>query len=226
MSTFPSILTAGSTGFVSGLLLSIPIGPINLTIINEGARRGFRWAALIGLGATVMEVIYCFIAFTSFAAFLADGRVKYPMELASFVFMLYLGMKFLLAHSPQPVRVAVAADRIEARLEQRFHPRSAFMTGLVRVMGNLGVLVWWVILAANFMWNGWVARDWPAKCACVAGVGLGTSLWFLCLSWLVSLGRGKFSEKTMLRMEHISGIVLLLLALGYGVMILLELRQS
>ena len=49
-------------------LLSIPVGPINFTIINEGARRGFKWALLIGLGASAMEVVYCTIAFTSFAS--------------------------------------------------------------------------------------------------------------------------------------------------------------
>src|SRR6185436_17375012 len=52
----PFIVSA-LTGFVSGLLLSIPVGPVNLTIINEGARRGLYWALLISLGASVMEVI-------------------------------------------------------------------------------------------------------------------------------------------------------------------------
>ena len=61
------ILIAGLTGFISGLLLSIPVGPVNLTIMNEGARRGFFWALLISAGASVMEVIYCTIAFTGFA---------------------------------------------------------------------------------------------------------------------------------------------------------------
>ena len=46
------ILLAALTGFISGLLLSIPVGPVNLTIMNEGARQGFFWALLIGLGAT------------------------------------------------------------------------------------------------------------------------------------------------------------------------------
>jgi hypothetical protein len=41
---------------------------VNITIVNEGARRGFKWAALIGSGATAMEVLYCAIAFTGFAA--------------------------------------------------------------------------------------------------------------------------------------------------------------
>ena len=33
------ILLAALTGFISGLLISIPVGPVNLTIIHEGARR-------------------------------------------------------------------------------------------------------------------------------------------------------------------------------------------
>src|SRR5690349_11531451 len=144
MDNLPPILAAGLTGFLSGLLLSIPVGPINLTILNEGARRGFKWAVLIGLGATAMEVIYCFIAFTGFASFFTRGYVKAAMELFSFVFMLFLGVKFLLAKS------IPAATQIETRIEESLHPHSAFMTGFVRVMGNPGVFAFWNVLAANF----------------------------------------------------------------------------
>src|SRR5213594_2057117 len=205
---WPIVLSA-LTGFVSGFLLSVPIGPINLTILNEGARRGFKWALLIGLGAVVMEMIYCAIAFTAFASFFAHGYVKASMELFSFVFMLFLGVKFLLARS-------IPVSRIELQIEEKLHPHSAFMTGFVRVMGNPGVLVFWIILATNFISREWVAPDWPGKLACVTGVALGTGLWFVGLSWAVSLGHGKFSEKTLLRMEHFSGVGLLVLALIHG----------
>ena len=217
MDSIPPIVLAGLTGFISGLLLSIPVGPINLTILNEGARRGFRWAALIGLGATVMEVIYCFIAFTGFASFFSRGYVKAAMELFSFVFLLFLGIKFLTARSVQaPVHMGAAADRLELRLGEKLHPHSAFLTGLVRVMGNVGVLVFWIILAANFISREWVTPDWPGKLACVGGVALGTGLWFLSLSWLVSLGHSKFSEKKLLKIERGSGVGLLVLALIHG----------
>jgi threonine/homoserine/homoserine lactone efflux protein len=218
MPELPPILLAGLTGLISGLLLSIPVGPINLTILNEGARRGFKWAALIGLGATTMEVIYCFIAFTGFASFFTRGYVKAAMELFSFVFMLFIGIKFLISKSVQvpPLRLGAAADKIEVQLEERLHPHSGFMTGLVRVMGNVGVLVFWIILAANFISREWVTPDWPGKFACVAGVAVGTGGWFTGLSWVVSLGHGKWSEKTLLRMEHFSGACLLALALIHG----------
>jgi threonine/homoserine/homoserine lactone efflux protein len=227
MPELPPILVAGITGLISGVLLSIPVGPINLTILNEGARRGFKWAALIGLGATVMEVIYCFIAFTSFASLFTEGYVKPAMQLFGFVFMLFIGMKFLLAKSVEarPVRFGAAADRIEARIEERLHPRSAFMTGLVRVMGNLGVLVFWVFLALFFGSHDLVTPDWPGKLACVAGVAVGTGGWFLVLSWVVSLGHGKWSEKSMLRVEHYSGAFLLILSLVQGGIIIWQLHK-
>ena len=221
-----TILLAGLTGFISGLLLSVPVGPVNLTIMNEGARRGFYWAMMIGLGATTMEVIYCFIAFTGFASFFSKGLIKAAMELFSFVFMLFLGTKFLLAKSvTHPVHLGATADRLEVQIEEKLHPHSAFMTGFVRVMGNLGVLVFWIILAANFTSREWVAPDWPGKLACVGGVALGTGGWFVGLSWVVSLGHGKFSEKTLLRMEHLSGIGLLALALVHGGIIISQMAR-
>jgi threonine/homoserine/homoserine lactone efflux protein len=224
MDNWHPILVAGATGFLSSLLLSIPVGPVNLTILNEGARRGFYWAVMIGLGATVMEVIYCFIAFTGFASFFTRGYVKAAMELFSFVFMLFLGVKFIMTRSVRtaPVQLGAAAHRIEERIGERLHPHSAFMVGMVCVMGNLGVLVFWIILAANFISREWVPADWPGKLACVAGVALGTASWFVGLSWVVSLGRGKFSEKTLLRMEHFSGVGLLVLALIHGAVIMRE----
>jgi len=211
------ILIAASTGFVTGLVSAIPVGPVNLTIMNEGARRGFGWALLIGMGATLMEVIYCFIAFTGLSSFFSRGYVEYAMELFSFVFMLFLGVKFLLAKSVQaPIHLGAAADRIELRLQERLHPHSAFMTGFVRVMGNLGVLGFWVVFSASFISHGFVTPDWPGKLSCVGGVALGIGVWFVVLSRLSSLGHGKLSEKTLLRMEHLSGVGLLVLASFYG----------
>jgi threonine/homoserine/homoserine lactone efflux protein len=218
MDDFHDLFIAGLTGFLSGLILSIPVGPVNLTIINEGARRGFFWAFLIGLGATAGEVFYCFIAFTSLASFFQKGYIKAAMELFSFVFMLFLGIKFLMVKSVEsaPVDFGARAHQFEEKFGQRFNPSSAFMTGLVRVLGNLGVLVFWVIVGAQFISREWVPSDWPGKLTCVGGVALGVGAWFAGLSWAISLGHGKFSAKTLLRMEHLSGVGLLVLAFIHG----------
>ncbi len=179
-----SILLAGLAGFFCALVFSsVPVGPINLTILNEGARRGFAWALLIGLGAAVMEVIYCSIAFTGFSSFLDHAAVRATLQVGSFVFLLFLGSKFMLAQSVNvPTSLDQASARLEARLDKKLHPHSAFMTGFVRVMGNLGVLLTWVVMAAYLMSHetslaslNWVADRLAAKIACVTGVALGTS---------------------------------------------------
>src|SRR5258708_19686890 len=194
----PPLASAGLTGFLSGLLLSIGVGPVNLTIMNEGARRGFRWAALIGLGATAMEVLYCAVAFTGFASFFSRGYIKAAMELFSFVFMLYLAVKFLSAKSvTATTKISAVTSRIEARLEERLHQHSAFMTGFVRVMGNPGVLLFWIILAANFISPEWVEPNCPGQTPCIAGVAAALGLWFIGLSWAVSFRLRTLGEATL-----------------------------
>jgi len=225
------IVLASLTGLISGLLLAIPVGPINLTIINEGARRGFAWALMIGLGSVAMEVVYCTVAFTGFASFFSHGYVKAAMELFSFVFMLYLGIKFLVAKSvTAPTHLMPAESRLEERIEERIekklHPHSAFMTGFVRVMANPGVLVFWIVLAANFISREWVnVSHRGTKLACILGVAVGASLWFLGLSWAVSLGHRKLSEQSLLKMERASGVGLLVLAVGHGVSIVWQMAR-
>ena len=134
MPDLPPILIAALTGLFSGFFLSMPVGPVNLTILHEGARRGFRYAFVVGLGACLMELIYCSIAFTGFASFFSHGMVKTGMEVFSFGFMIFLGAKFLMGTSVPP------ADGVKSRLEAKFQPHSAFMTGFVRTLGNPGLL--------------------------------------------------------------------------------------
>ncbi|MGA2029543.1 MAG: LysE family transporter [Verrucomicrobiota bacterium] len=227
MPDLPPIFSAALAGFITALVFSsIPVGPINLTILNEGARRGFLWAMLIGLGASAMETIYCVIAFTGFSSFFDIRVVKASMELFSFVFLLFLGAKFLMAQTVNvPLKLDAASKKIEVRLDEKLHPRSAFATGFVRVMGNLGVLLFWIVLAANFMAHDWVADKISAKAACVGGVALGTNAWFCGLSFGVSRGHGRFSEKTLLRLQHLSGICLIAVGLFDGAHIVWQLAR-
>ncbi|HEY1663918.1 MAG TPA: LysE family transporter [Verrucomicrobiae bacterium] len=219
MANLPNICIAMLAGFFTALLFSsIPVGPINLTIINQGARRGFKWAFLIGFGASVMELIYCSLAFTGWSPFFDSRTVKAAMEVFSFAFLIFLGGKFLYTQSVhRPTPLEKAAKKLEERLDDKLHPHSAFMTGFVRVMGNFGILLTWIGLAAYLMSHAafftsedWVANHLPAKIACITGVWLGTNTWVCILSYTVSRGHGQFSDKTLLRMQHISGFCLLM----------------
>jgi threonine/homoserine/homoserine lactone efflux protein len=211
MADFPSIVMAGLKGLVSGILISIPVGPINITIINEGATRGFRWAVLIGLGASLMDVIYCGIAFAGFSGLFTSHLWRAAIELLSFLAMLYLGAKYL-----RVTELPATTPSVE-RVEHRLHPHTAFMTGFVRVLGNPAVLLFWITLSATFISHEWIDDTRASKVACVAGMSAGALAWFVFLSFVVSLGQGRFSKKTLLRMSHVSGACLLLTAFFIGI---------
>jgi len=227
------ILVAAFAGFACAVFFSCLPGPINLTILNTGAQRGFKWGFFIGLGAATMDVVYCTISFTGMSQIIDHGIAQTMLRVAGFVFLLFLGAKFLSANTiERPTRINIAIEKLEERFEQKVHPHSAFATGFVRVAGNLGVLGAWVALSATLMSTKafasdqeWVRDSIWAKGACVAGVFTGTMLWFSFWSFLVSRGHGKFSAKSLLRLQHGSGVCLIGTAIYEGVRIAWHLAQ-
>jgi len=213
------ILTAGIAGLISGFVVSIPVGPINITIINEGARRGFFWAVMIGFGAMVMDVIYCGIAFAGFSGLFASRFMKATMELLSFVFLIYLGLKYLLTAS-----LPATTPTVEA-VEHKLHPHTAFWIGFVRVLGNPAVLLFWITVSATFISHDWIDGTFASKAVCVTGTFVGGFMWFILLSYLVAKGHGKFSTKALVRMAHISGAILLIAGIVIGVRLIDLLAQ-
>src|ERR1041385_8219445 len=182
MDYFEGLITAFIAGLISGFVVSIPVGPINITIINEGARRGFFWACMIGLGAMAMDVVYCGIAFAGFSGLFASEFMKATMELLSFIFLLYLGMKYLLTAS-----LPATTPTVEA-VEHKLHPHAAFWIGFVRVLGNPAVLLFWITVCATFVSHDWINDTLASKSFCVLGTFIGGLLWFLLLSFLVAQG--------------------------------------
>jgi hypothetical protein len=70
-----------------------------------------------------------------------------------------------------------------------------------------------------------VANTFAAKAACVLGVALGTNAWFCGLSFGMSRGHGRFDEKTLLRMQHFSGLCLIALGIFDGIHIAWQLAR-
>lgn len=206
MDHFQQLMVTWGIGLAVGFAICIPVGPINASIVKEGARRGFFWALMIGLGATVMEIIYCAMAFASFAAFFTSPNIVAVMELGSFCLMFFLGLKYLL--TPGVPKEPHSAEIVQEKL----HPHSAFMIGFVRTMGNLGILPFWIAIAVFFMSRGYVKPTLESKTFFIMGVTLGVTLWFVLLAYVVGQLRKKLTEKTLIVTIRVSGAMMLIWA--------------
>jgi threonine/homoserine/homoserine lactone efflux protein len=206
MMDWGDIALGGGLGMLAGFITSALGGPINVTIVNESARNGFLRAFLIAVGAVVMETIYCGIAFAGFSSFFLSRNVQAAMQLASFVLVLWLGIKYLLAgHVPGEARGVELVER-------RLHPHTAFWIGFVRVLANPGVLLLWLGITASLISQGVLDSQWNTKLTFCAGVAVSGIVWFAGVSWGVSRGHGRFSASLLSRVSQGSGIVLLITA--------------
>lgn len=205
------LVSAALLGGLSGFVASVPGGPVNATLLAEGGHKGFRWAFFVGLGAVVMEALYCSAAFAGFDALFGSRLFRATMELVSFLLMLWLGVKYLLG-APMP-----GEARGVRLMERRFHPHTAFWTGFVRVLGNPGILLLWITVTAMLLSRDWLADTWPSKRCFVGGVASGALLWFALLGWGVARHRDSISPAALRRLSQVSGVLLLGVAVVVGV---------
>ncbi len=210
----------GGLGFAAGFLASIPGGPVNATLLADGPRRGLRWSLFLGLGAVAMETAYCTIAFAGFTGLFDNRWVRAAMELASFLLLLWLGVKYLRG-VPLP-----GEERLEHFVEERFHPHTALWTGFLRVLGNPGILLWWLTIAATLLSRGWLADHWECKWAFVLGVAGGGLAWFSLVSWLVTHASRRATGTALARLHRLTGAVLIGLALVVGIRLVEHLART
>ena len=197
---------SASLGLLAGFITAALGGPINVTIVNESAKGGFLRAFLIAAGAVVMETIYCAIALAGFGSLFQTHIVQAVMQLASFLLVLWLGLKYLFAgHVPGEARSLRA-------VELRLHPHTAFWIGFVRVLANPGVLLLWLGITASLLSHGVLADTWVSKGVFCGGVAVSGLIWFAGVSWGISRGHGRFSVNSLRRISQLSGIVLLVTA--------------
>ena len=68
----PHLSVVLAAGAVTGFVVCLPIGPVNLTVINRALRKGFLAAFLVGCGAMCADLIYVSLALTGHATLPRD----------------------------------------------------------------------------------------------------------------------------------------------------------
>jgi threonine/homoserine/homoserine lactone efflux protein len=166
---------------------------------------------IIAVGALLMELIYCIIAFGGFANLFEDPTIRATVELISFLAVTIFGIRYLMTDT-----VTVQGKRARM-IEQRLRPHTMFWTGFVRVLVNPNVLLFWIMISAVLLANGTLQPAWQSRMSCAAGASLGIGAWFLLLVIGSARVRNRFSDRTLVRFSHVSGLLLLLLSVVIAV---------
>ena len=210
MSVLPTeLLQALAAGWVCGFVVSIPVGPVNLTVINQALRRGFLSAFLIGLGAVSAETLYATVLLAGHTAILDMPVVQHALRVTSVVLIAIIGLRSLWFKEEK--FEARDAD-VVAKVDLRWHHPRAFMLGFILTISNLVLVVLWATIAALLFAREWVAPALLSRATCSTGVFAGGATWFFLLSFFVSRAHRRVKPAVLTALVRTCGVVFLVSA--------------
>jgi len=208
-------------GLLIGLALAAPLGPIGILCINRTLAEGPRIGFLCGLGAAVADTLYALagtVTLSAIAQWIIDDRTM--LRVIGGVYLVYLGARTFM----RPIIVLPTPGRLPARLPPGAH--TAFMSTFLLTLANPVTLLGYAAIFAGVgatpagMLNGLDS----AAAALVAGVFLGSALWWLALSSLSGPLRRYLGAQTLTVINRLSGTVLTAFGL-YALVALLPLLE-
>jgi putative LysE/RhtB family amino acid efflux pump len=185
---------------VLGLAIAAPLGPIGALCINRTLERGFMAGVAGGLGTAIADGLYAALAAFGFATFSAVlTGIDIPMRIAGGLFMLYLGWK---TFSAKP---RVAAATVSARDLVGTTTATFFLT----ITNPMTILSFTALFAGLGLAS---ASGVSAALQVIAGVVLGSMLWWTLLSGGVALLRHRLPSAFAIWTSRVSAVIVL----GFG----------
>lgn len=193
-----------SKGFLIGVLVSAPMGPIGMLCIQRTLSKG-RWHGFItGLGAALSDIIYaaltclCMGMVVSFVE--ANQR---PLQLLGSIVLALFGVYLFRSN---PVR------NLRKRKEKKLSFTQDFITAFLFTFSNMLIVLLYIGLFARF---GFVLPEhsvWMIL-AGIGGIGIGAIVWWFLITYFISKLRRWFNVRGIWLMNKIVGSVIMIVSI-------------
>ena len=178
-------------GIIVGLMIAMPVGPVNILCIHRTLEAGWRSGAISGLGAAVADTLYGGVAgfsITLVVQFLV--REQLWIRFSGGILLVVIGISYFFKR-PKPLN-AQKQDRRSAYSDVR-------STFLLTLTNPTTVLSFLAILAALGMGD---PRLWWLTVFLVCGIFCGSMVWWIVLSSIVNLFRDRFDDRVLIWMNR------------------------
>ncbi len=195
-------------GAIVGVIVAAPIGPVNLICIHRTVVHGRLNGFLAGQGAAIGDGIFATVAAFGLAA--VSGFLKEYTDIIQMV-----GGGVLVAMG---IRTFLAAPEHAAREDTAFGLIRAFGLAFLLTITNPATLLGFVAIFAGvggiIETGGAEANGFNYAAILVAGVYLGSSLWWVAITGLAGLLRQRTDEAWLNIIHHGSGALIVLFGIA------------
>ena len=191
-------------GLAIGALISAPMGPIGMLIIQRTLSKG-RWPGLFtGVGAALSDLVYCLL--TGFGLSFITDFINEQQQWLQLVGGVVLAIFAIYLFRKNPTRSLKTAEQTPANSYW-----TDFVTGFLLTFSNPLILFFIVGLFARF---SLVLPDYGLHHYIFAYVCLfgGALLWWYGVTWLVNRLRRRFNVRALWLVNRIIAIILMAMA--------------
>jgi threonine/homoserine/homoserine lactone efflux protein len=204
------------SGLLIGLIVAVPIGPVNLICIRRTLAFGSLNGFVAGMGAAAGDGIFAIVTGFGLTAVsqLIEG-FSFPLELSGGALLLYFGWRTFF-NDPH----LRDADKLVSRQNGRSSLAGAMASTFALTITNPATLLAFAGLIAGF--GGLAGARQPSFVSAafvVAGVIGGSTAWWLALTTVVGLLHARIDDYIMHIINRVSGFLIA----GFGVAVLTHL---
>jgi threonine/homoserine/homoserine lactone efflux protein len=189
-------------GLLAGLIIAVPVGPVNVLCISRTLRKGWRSGLISGLGAATADFVYgCIAGFSITVVIRFLVREEFWIRLVGGILLVLIGLSYYFK-KPQSLSMENSEETGKSDYASTF---------LFTLMNPTTVLSFLAVLATLGL--GREAASWLTLLL-VLGIFCGSMLWWIVLTGIVNRFRDRFNDRSMLWMNRIAGIAIG----GFGVL--------
>ena len=192
------------TGFLIGILVSAPMGPVGMLCIQRTLNKG-RWHGFVtGLGATLSDVIYAALTVTGMGfviPFVEDNQA--PLQLIG---SLVIGIFGYYIYRSNPVK------GLKKRKEKKLSYTQDFVTAFLLTFSNILIVLLYIGLFARFNFVHSEHSGWQLLLG-LSSVGVGAIAWWFGITYLIAKLKKWFNIRGIWVLNRAVGSVIILLSL-------------
>jgi len=193
-------------GVAAGALTGVPIGPVNVAVIDAAYRHTLRRAIAVGLGGAVADSLYAGLGVLGVTPVLRTYP-SVPPILYAVSGVVLLGYGFITARSSPPSSTPHGSAEMKAQKTPGQEMWAGFTVGLALIVLNPAAIVTWVVIMGSMI----PEATRPEGLACAVGVFCGSFGWFSLVAYLTQKGKNVLGDKAQW-IPRIVGIALMFYA--------------
>ena len=190
-------------GILIGLMVSVPLGPMGVLIIQKTLQKGALAGFVAGMGAACADLFYATVAAFGLGFVINVIQTnELILQIIGGIFLIIVGLKI---YFDNPLK--------QIRMKKRVTKKGLlgdFLTLFFLTVSNpVAIVVFMAVFAGASVFGD--DPSYRIELFVLSGVVIGGGLWWYTLSTLVNIFRKKFRLRVLITINRVSGVLITVL---------------